>query len=70
MTIEILTGLLVFLTGYYAITTHRILRANEKAVKAVKEQNEALTRPYVHATLSFLSDLPLYVLKIMVGLQQ
>lgn len=64
MTIEILTGILVLLTGYYAITTHRILRANEKAVKAVNEQNEALTKPYVHATLGFLSDAPVYVLKI------
>ena len=64
MGIEILTGLLVLLTSYYAITTHRILKANEKAVEAVQEQNEALSRPYVSASIGLLVDAPIYVLTI------
>ena len=64
MAIEILTGFLVFLTGYYAVVTHKILKANEKAVEAVNEQNESLSRPYVHVALRILSDSPIYVLTI------
>jgi len=62
--IEILTTLLVLLTGYYAWTTNRILKANEDAVQAVKEQNEAISRPYVQATIGLLVDTPIYVLTI------
>lgn len=45
--IELLTALLVVVTGFYAYVTRRILRANEAVVAAMREQSEALTRPYV-----------------------
>lgn len=44
---EILTALLVVITAFYAYVTHRILKANQAAVGAMREQSEALTRPYV-----------------------
>lgn len=62
--IEILTALLVLITGFYAWVTHRILKANEAAVEVVREQSEAISRPYVYATLNLLSDSPIYVLTI------
>ena len=62
--IEILTTLLVLLTGYYAWTTNRILKANEDTVAAMKEQNEAISRPYVQATIGLLVDAPVYVLTV------
>ena len=42
MTTEILTGLLVFITGLYAFVTYRILKANEKAVGVMKEQSQSM----------------------------
>lgn len=45
--IEILTALLVVITGVYAWLTYRISSATEQATQAVLEQNESLTRPYV-----------------------
>jgi len=45
--IEILTGILVVITGIYAYLTHRMAVANEESAKAVSAQAEALTRPYV-----------------------
>ncbi len=61
---EILTAILVLITGFYAWVTHRILQANEAAVRAMEKQSKALSRPYVHATLSLLVDTPIYVLTI------
>lgn len=40
MTLEILTGLLVVVTGYYAWVAH-------SSLKVMREQNDRLTRPYV-----------------------
>ena len=42
-----LTLALVVLTGLYAWTTFRILRANEAVVTAMKVQTEAQLRPYI-----------------------
>lgn len=47
MTIELLTGALVVITAMYAVFTHRIMRANERTVQAVHEQNENAVRPYL-----------------------
>jgi hypothetical protein len=44
---EILAGLLVLITGFYAWATFRILRANEKVVAVMNQQSDALTRPYI-----------------------
>lgn len=63
-----LTAILVFITGYYAWVTRRILEANEKAVSAsrdavtaMREQTEAVHRPYVTVTHRMTSDSILYL---------
>lgn len=53
MTIEVLTGILVGITGFYAWTTYRIMQANDRVVKTMGQQIEAVTRPYV--SVSFLT---------------
>jgi hypothetical protein len=45
--LEILTGILVIITAFYAWATYRILKANEKTVNAMRDQEEALRRPYI-----------------------
>jgi len=45
--IEILTALLVVITGIYAWFTFRILKANERIVEKMHEQQEAMYRPYI-----------------------
>jgi len=45
--IEILTAVLVIVTGIYAFLTHRIANANQQVVQVMREQSDALTRPYV-----------------------
>jgi len=64
MTIEILTGLLVLITGLYAWATFRILKANERVVEAMKSQSEAMTRPYVTVTPFIEIGSPVFCLKI------
>ena len=49
--IEILTSLLVIITGIYAYLTFRILQANRDSVAAMRAQIDAATRPYVHFDL-------------------
>lgn len=44
---DILTGLLVLITGFYAWATFRILRANEKVVAVMNQQSDALNRSYI-----------------------
>ena len=45
--IEFLTAVLVAITAFYAWATFRILQANEKVVSIMREQSEALSRPYI-----------------------
>ncbi len=47
MTIEILTGILAFITAIYAYLTYRMAVASEASVKAITAQSEAMSRPYV-----------------------
>jgi hypothetical protein len=42
-----INAVLVLITGYYAWTTRRLLDANLQAVKSMREEIEAATRPYV-----------------------
>ena len=53
--IEVLTTLLVVITGFYAWATCRILRANEQVVSVMQEQSEAINRPYI-AVSTFLVE--------------
>lgn len=45
--IELLTAILVITTGFYAWITFRILKANEKVVEEMRNQQEAVLRPYI-----------------------
>lgn len=59
---EYLTAGLAIITGIYAHLTHKIAKASEASVQAIREQSEAMLRPYVtvapfvqaHATLLYL----------------
>lgn len=47
MIIEYLTAILVFVTAIYAYLTHRMAKASEASVEAVRQQSEDMLRPYV-----------------------
>ncbi len=47
MVIDYLTAILAFITAIYAYLTHRMAKASEASVEAMREQSEAISRPYV-----------------------
>lgn len=49
---DFLSAITVLLTGFYAVLTYQILKANRCAVDAMKEQIAATTRPYVCFTIA------------------
>lgn len=59
-----LTFALVIITGFYAVVTYRILRANEKVVEVMHQQVDSLTRPYICVSLFLEPDNPIFYLKI------
>ena len=62
--IEILTGALVIITGFYAWATYQILKANKSVVEVMQEQNEAISRPYITVSPKFEADNPIFYLTI------
>lgn len=62
--IEILTGALVFITGFYAWATYQILKANKRVVEVMQEQNDAISRPYVTISPKLEVDNPTFYLTI------
>jgi hypothetical protein len=62
--LEILTGLLIIITGFYAWATYRILQANEEVVKVMGDQLEALRRPYITIAPYIVPGTPLMGIKI------
>ena len=62
--IDILTALLVIITGFYAWVTFKILKANEGVLSEMREQQEAFHRPYVSILPVVYSDNPIFFLKI------
>jgi len=62
--IEILTALLVVITGIYAWFTFRILKANERIVERMHEQQESMYRPYVSISPVVYPENPIAFLKI------
>lgn len=64
MTIEILTGILVLITGFYAWATYKILRANESIVEVAREEAENISRPYVNISTFTIPDNPIIFLAI------
>ena len=47
MITEFLTGVLVIITAIYAYLTHRMVKASEGSLEAVRSQSEAMLRPYL-----------------------
>ena len=47
MVMEILTAILVVVTGIYAYLTHKMSNMSERSVQMMKEQTEAMSRPYL-----------------------
>ncbi|MFZ5995460.1 MAG: hypothetical protein ACOYU4_10800 [Thermodesulfobacteriota bacterium] len=64
MIIEILTGVLVLITAFYAWATFKILRTNERVVEVMHEQAEAMTRPYISVAPVLEPDNPIFYLRI------
>lgn len=62
--IEILTAILVVITGIYAWFTFRILKANEKVVEQMRSQQEAMYRPYISVSPVVYPENPIVILKI------
>lgn len=62
--IELLTAILVAVTGFYAWATFRILKANENVVEVMKQQNDVLFRPYITVNTLVHPKHPLIYLKI------
>ena len=62
--IEILTALLVVITGIYAWFTFKILKANERIVGKMNEQQEAMYRPYIAISPVVYPENPIAFLKI------
>jgi hypothetical protein len=56
-----LTGALVAITGFYAFATFRILKANRESVAVMREQTEALNRPYVTVSVMTSRERVLYL---------
>jgi hypothetical protein len=63
--LEVLTGILVFITAFYAWATFRILRANERVVDVMKRQAEAITRPYIQVVPYMKPSDPYFYLRII-----
>jgi hypothetical protein len=62
--IEVLTSLLVVITGVYAWVTFGILKANQRTVEAMQAQAEAATRPYITINVFSVPNNQLFYLKI------
>jgi len=65
VTIDLLTGVLVIVTAIYAAFTFRIMRANERTVQAIHEQNENTTRPYVDIGVITPPNSHMFMLRIV-----
>lgn len=64
LTIELLTGALVVITGVYAWLTFRIMKATEQAVAVMSEQIESVTRPYLDIGLVTVPRSHIFFLRI------
>lgn len=65
MMMEILTALLVVITGFYALVTFRMLKANHAVIELMAEQSENMTRPYVTITPFLLPERIIITLRIV-----
>lgn len=61
---DLLTGVLVLVTIFYAWATFHILKANKGIVALMQEQMEQLNRPYVQVSMFVRTGTPLLHLRI------
>lgn len=61
---EILTAILVAITGVYAFLTYRMSKMNERTVQLMQEQTESMSRPYLIIQPIVRPHTPLLYLKI------
>ena len=61
---EVLTGLLVAITGIYAFLTFRILEANKNVVTEMRRQSEELARPRISIFVHSLPSRPMFHLTV------
>lgn len=64
MIMEILTAILVVVTGIYAYLTHKMSNMSERSVQMMKEQTEAMSRPYLVVQPIVRPHTPFLYLKI------
>ena len=60
----VLTGALVVITGIYAYLTHRMAQASQASVCLMKEQTDAISRPYVVVSLAKRPNNPFIHLRV------
>ena len=58
--IDILTFLLVVITGFYAWVTFKILNAYEAVLSEMRNEQESLFRPYISIAPTFYPDNPCF----------
>jgi hypothetical protein len=61
---EYLTAGLAIITGIYAYLTYKIAKASEASVQAIREQSEAMLRPYVTVSPFVRPHTPFLYLKV------
>jgi len=64
MIIEYLTAILAFITAIYAYLTYRMARASEASVEAMRDQSDAMLRPYVTIAPFIRSHTPFLYLRV------
>lgn len=64
MILEYLTAILAFITAIYAYLTYRMAKSSEASVDAMREQSEAMLRPYITVTTFIRSHTPFLYLRI------
>jgi hypothetical protein len=61
---EVITAVLVIITGFYAWATYRILRTNENVVSEMQRQSEEIARPRISIFAHTLPSRPVFHLTI------
>lgn len=64
MVIDYLTAILVFVTAIYTYLTHRMAKVSEASVAAMREQSEAMLRPYVTVAPFIRPNTPFLYLRV------
>lgn len=64
MVLEYLTAILTFITAIYAYLTYRMSKSSEASVVAMREQSEAMLRPYITVATFIRPHTPFLYLRI------